>query len=260
MDGSEDQKQFDDTQHFQFNRYGIEKAFTNKDTAGSGKLPIEIKAIGGQLIIRSLATETVSVSETLARTKFSFRTLTAETVSISETLSRLKTSFKSLATEVVAISESLARRKTSIRTVPTETVPVGESLTRLKSVFRSLVTETVPVSESLNKVKIAIRSLSLESVGISENLSRFKQAFRSLATEVVPILEDLQVAVLRPFGMGGPDYRPWFYQPSSTRKKILRLANVAISKIRVKNTNVGSSKLKRRENIKTISKIRKKKV
>lgn len=142
-------------------------------------------------MVVGLATETVSVSEGLARVKTSARSQTLETVAASEGVTRVKTSIKSLSVETVSISEGLDRIKNSVRLLTLESIAVSELLDKVKTAVRNLTLESASISEDLNSVKTANRSLTLESVAIDEALARIAIKSRLLTTEVVEITEDL---------------------------------------------------------------------
>ena len=148
-------------------------------------------SVGGNNYTAALPTETVSVSESVARLYTANRALTTETVTGSETLVRQAVTSRALTAETVAVSESIARLAAHPRTMTTETVTVGETIARATTNSRTLTTETTAVSESLNRQFVGSRALSPETVTVGETLTTLKTIVRILATETIAVGESL---------------------------------------------------------------------
>jgi hypothetical protein len=145
--------------------------------------------VSGNAITRALATETVSISESVSRTVGKKRVLPTETVAISETRARLTQKNRAIATQTVAISENLVRVKGKPRALATETVAISETRARQTAKIRT-ISETVPVSETRARLAAKNRSLPTETVSVSGGtLSRIKGAIRALAIQTVAISE-----------------------------------------------------------------------
>ena len=140
---------------------------------------------------RALSSETISASESMAIQQVLNRPL-PETVSASESLARMTAANRALSTETTTISESpaLARTIGKVRALGTETVSTSESIARTLAAVRALP-ETVASSESLARMTVANRALSTETVSTSESLTRIKGLVRALTTETITVGETL---------------------------------------------------------------------
>jgi hypothetical protein len=138
----------------------------------------------------------ISCSATLATSTNYDRPLTTETISVSESIARLKAANRSLS-DSPAITEAIARLATNTRALSTETIIVGESLGEIFGVNRTLSTETITIGEALARLYAANRPLSAETITIGESLARLKAANRALTAETTAITESL----VRTFGV-----------------------------------------------------------
>jgi len=161
---------------------------------------IGIHTAGGNDYTRSITTETVSLSESIARLLAANRTDT-ETTTITETPTRMIAANRTLATETISLSESIAKEKCNVRPVVTESVTISESslnrmlaatrantettsstetTTRLLSAFRTLPTETVTITDSVARVRGAVATIQTETVTITDSVNRLLAANRAL--------------------------------------------------------------------------------
>lgn len=97
-------------------------------------------------VFRNLATQTVSIGESLTKTKKSVRSL-VQTIVISEALTEAQIFFKNLA----------------------QTITIGDSLTRVKSRFLS-VAQTITITDLLTKGRLRVKNIA-ETLSISDLLS-----------------------------------------------------------------------------------------
>jgi len=168
---------------------------------------------------RTLATETVTINETLQRMLAARRTLQdttsitedlafekssgttnynrsiTENTTISESLQRMLEATRILNTETTSISDDLNRMLAANRAIASESTPIGEILQRLLAAFRTLQ-DTITTNDSTNRTYSASRPIQ-EDVSITDSLSRRLYAFRTLVEniDITDLLEHLKHSI-----------------------------------------------------------------
>jgi hypothetical protein len=160
---------------------------------------MQTNAPAGTDFTRSLSTETVSVSDSIARLLAATRALATETVtSNGGSLARMLAANRSLVTETTTIGENLERMTAFSRTIP-ETTNISDQLNRKLAATRTLATETVTVNDQLNRMLAATRILS-DTKAITHQLNYVKTLggggtnYERALTEVVAISDSLNNA------------------------------------------------------------------
>ena len=125
--------------------------------------------IGGAVEITRTLTQTVVLSDSVARRLSSLRAL-PETVPRAETLARVKGKVK-LISQTIAIGEQAARIKSSLRLI-SQTVTISDSINRLNALRRT-VSQTILLAENVAQETVdnLVRSL-VETVTISDSIVR----------------------------------------------------------------------------------------
>ena len=134
---------------------------------------------------RPVSTETITLSESIARSTAATRN-PIETTNIAETLARMTAAFRSIATETTTISDSVVRVKGVPRAPATETVNISDSVVRMLAATRN-PQETTTIAETLNRMIAANRAPAAETTTISDSVARSVGRVRVLATEAVTI-------------------------------------------------------------------------
>jgi hypothetical protein len=152
---------------------------------------------------RPIATQTVTIGETLNRIRGHFKTL-SESVTIGESTATVRGKSRAIS-ESITIGESVLRGRPLTKTL-SESVDISEAVNRLKSVARSLFESTTHdlstyeaeayeadaydtavtegVFDIVARIKGAIRSPATQSILISESISREKSGQRSVSLGV----------------------------------------------------------------------------
>ena len=145
--------------------------------------------LGGTDYTTSISTQTVSVSENLARQLNATRSQSTETTNISENIVKSKGQTRELSESAIVVGESLARKLDAIRN-PQETTSIGETLTRMLAATRLIPTENTTVGGgTIQTVLGYVRNMATETVTIGENLTRKLDAIRTLPETT--IVEDI---------------------------------------------------------------------
>ena len=146
---------------------------------------------------RSPETETVTISDTVARVYGQTRTIATETVTSSESIARMLAATRN-PVETTTSAETLTRILAALRPITTETTTSSDSVARVRGVVRAPATETTTSSDSVARMLAANRTLA-ETTSISDSVTRLLAANRSLATETTSISDSVTrlVGVMR---------------------------------------------------------------
>jgi hypothetical protein len=134
----------------------------------------------GAAITKSLATETITISEPLAVQRSKSRVLADS--------------------DLTEASESTTLQLAKARTLTTETITIGDNVTTQTPIFRDLI-ETETISDGVVvAVKESKRTL-VENDALDDNVAITLPGIRMTLVEDVPILEDLDFEVTHPGGV-----------------------------------------------------------
>jgi uncharacterized HAD superfamily protein len=133
----------------------------------------------GAAITKSLATETITISEPLAVQRSKSRVLADS--------------------DLTEASESTTLQLAKARTLAAETVTISDNVTTQTPIFRDLI-ETETISDGVVAVKSSMRTL-LENDALDDNVAMTLPGIRMTLVETVPILEDLDFEVTHPGGV-----------------------------------------------------------
>jgi hypothetical protein len=197
----------------------VSPSMTVSPTATIRQMSVTVTAPSGANIVKTLATETITLSDTgtpIARQTAKIRATATQTISIGETIARLGTKLRPIAAQTITSSENVIRVKGKVKTLATETITItggtlarllakirappapdtttiSETRQRLGSKSRPLSTQTVALSESSQRIKGAIKALATQTITVGVGTaSRLKASLRALAAQTVALTEDLQ--------------------------------------------------------------------
>lgn len=139
----------------------------------------------GNNVVRALPTETVSISDGIARLTSKIRTR-SETVTIGETPTRQAAKNRPLAIQTVTLSESIIRVKGKVKAPPAETVTIGGgTVSRLAAKTRAR-SETVVIGENATRLAAKNRIVPAETVIVGAGIAaRIKGKVKTISETVI---------------------------------------------------------------------------